>query len=72
MIQGQPAQVVGRVNMDMTTVDITNIKKVRVGDEVTLFGDQPSIEELAAAAQTLPYEILCRISPRVRRLQVGD
>lgn len=72
MIQGQPAQVVGRVNMDMTTVDITNINQVRVGDEATLFGDRPSIEEMADAAQTIPYEILCRISPRVRRVQVGD
>jgi alanine racemase len=57
--------------MDMTLVDVTNIPGVQEGDEVILFGESPTIEEIAQAADTIPYEILSRIPQRVRRLQKG-
>ena len=65
------APVVGKVCMDMTLVDVTDIPGVQEGDEVVLFGESPTIEEIAQAAGTIPYEILSRIPQRVRRLQKG-
>jgi alanine racemase len=70
-IHGAAAPVVGKVCMDMTLVDVTNIPGVQEGDEVILFGESPTIEEIAQAADTIPYEILSRIPQRVRRLQKG-
>jgi alanine racemase len=70
-IHGQVARVVGKVCMDMTLVDVTGISEVRVGDEAILFGSSPSLGEIAAAADTIPYEILSRIPARVRRIQKG-
>ena len=70
-IHGQEARVVGKVCMDMTLVDVTRIGEVRVGDEAVLFGASPTLSEIAAAADTIPYEILSRIPARVRRIQKG-
>lgn len=76
LVRGKPAPVFGRVCMDMLMLDITDIRNPEVGDEVILFGhspDQtPSITDLAEAADTIPYEILVRISPRVRRVYVRE
>jgi alanine racemase len=47
-------------------IDITGLE-VQVGDSVEVFGDHAAIEDLAAATDTIPYEILCRIPQRVRR-----
>jgi alanine racemase len=54
--------------MDMTTIDVTDLPDARDGDEVILFGAEHPIELLAAAAQTIPYEILTGIGPRVHRV----
>ena len=58
--------------MDMTMIDVTDIPEAQAGDEVVLFGKQGehflSVEKMASKAQTIPYEILVRISPRVRRI----
>lgn len=70
-IRGQQAPVVGKVCMDMTLVDVTQISGAQVGDSVELFGRQLPIEELASAAGTIPYEILSRIPMRVLREQRG-
>jgi alanine racemase len=70
-IHGQEARVVGKVCMDMTLVDVTGIDDLRVGDEAILFGSSPTLGEIAAAADTIPYEILSRIPARVRRIQKG-
>jgi alanine racemase len=61
--------------MDMTMVDVTDLPDCHVGDEAVLLGRQGA-EEITAAdmadwAQTNPYEILCRIAPRVPRLMTG-
>jgi alanine racemase len=61
MIAGRKARVVGRVSMNLTTVDVTDIEGVAVGDEVVLLGDGVSAEEHAAWSGTIAYDILCGI-----------
>ena len=60
--------------MDMLMVDVTELPNVRPGDEVTLFGRDGEaylpVEEIAQACGTIPYEILCDLSPRVKRVYV--
>jgi alanine racemase len=70
-INGQWAPYVGRVCMDMTMLDVTGLA-VQEGDEVILFGDSPSIEEIATSAGTIPYEIIAGISQRVKRIFIRD
>ena len=67
VIHGKKAPVVGNVCMDMTMVDITGIE-ANEGDEVIIFGEGFSIRELAARANTIPYEILTNTSERVKRI----
>lgn len=65
------APIVGRISMDLTTVDVTGIPGVEVADEVILLGSQDGLSvdarEHAELAHTIPYEILCAISKRVPR-----
>ncbi len=74
LVNGSRAPVLGRVTMDMTMLDVTDIPGVRVGDEVVILGRQGkgniSVWELADWAGTSPYEIFCGISARVPRLDV--
>lgn len=67
MIHGKSAPVVGNVCMDMTMLDVTDLP-CSEGDEVQLFGDAPTLGELAVAAGTIPYEIIAGISQRVHRV----
>jgi len=74
-IRGERYPVVGAVCMDMFMVDLgppdETVSPVAVGDEVVLFGqDGPSAAEVAAWAQTIPYEVCCGISARVPRRYV--
>jgi alanine racemase len=66
--------VVGRVSMDFTTVDLSAVPSAVVGDEVTVLDNDPiapnSVYRLAEIAQTIPYEVFCRIGPRVTRVGV--
>jgi alanine racemase len=75
LIRGQQAPIVGRVCMDMTMVDVTAIPEVTAGDEAVLIGRQGSLKisamDLAAWQATIPYEILCGIGHRVRRVYHG-
>jgi alanine racemase len=72
LVNGRRAPVVGRVSMDLLTVDLTDVPNPVVGDDVTLIDGDPlspaSIYAMARHADTIPYEILCRIGPRVRRI----
>lgn len=72
LVQGQPAPVVGRVCMDLAVVDVTDVDAVSEGDEVVLLGAQGSNEisagRMAAWLDTIPYEVLCAIGPRVPRV----
>ena len=71
LVRGRRAPVRGRITMDMTMVDVTDIPEVGPGDEVVLIGRQEgetiSASELASRAGTISYEILCGISHRVKR-----
>jgi alanine racemase len=67
LVNGKAAPVIGNVCMDMTMLDVTGIN-VREGDEVIVFGEHPTIMELAGAIGTIPYEILTNISSRVTRV----
>ena len=66
-IHGNLAPIVGTVCMDMLMVDVTEIN-CKEGDEVILFGENPTITEVAAKIGTIPYEILTSISARVKRI----
>jgi len=66
-INGKKAPIIGNVCMDMIMIDITEID-CGEGDEVILFGQEYSAEELAASATTISYELLTGISPRVPRI----
>lgn len=65
-IGGRRAKVVGRICMDMCMADVTGLD-VAPGDEVEVFGEHLPIEEVAALAGTVQYELLCAVSPRVHR-----
>jgi alanine racemase len=66
MINGVNARLVGRVSMDMITVDVTDVPGVTVGATVQLWGEALSVSDVAACAGTINYELLTRVSPRVK------
>jgi alanine racemase len=66
IVDGVRTSVVGRVSMDMMTVDLTPIANRRVGSKVTLWGDGLPIDEVAASAGTIGYELMCALASRVR------
>ncbi len=72
LIQGKRAPVVGRVCMDLTMVDVTDVPGVSAGTDVTLIGKQEDQQitaaDLAAWQGTIAYEVLCGIGPRVIRV----
>lgn len=68
LVNGKEAPVVGVVCMDMAMIDITDIKQVKEGDEVIIFGKELPIQQLAEWAGTIPYEIMTGISQRVKRV----
>ncbi|MGH9525027.1 MAG: alanine racemase [Terriglobales bacterium] len=74
LIRGHRARIVGAISMDMTIVDVTDIPGVQLGDEVTLLGRDGEHEidarEHARHTETIPYEVLCRITGRVPRRMV--
>jgi alanine racemase len=67
-VNGHLAPVTGSICMDMTMIDITGIADVHEGDEVIIFGNELSVEQVAQWAQTIPYEILTGVSQRVKRI----
>jgi alanine racemase len=67
IIHGKKAVILGKVCMDMVMVDITDIECAE-GDEVEIFGQHQSVEDLAKAAGTIAYEIIASIPERVPRV----
>ncbi len=65
LLGGERAGVVGRVSMDMLAVDVGSLPEVRVGDAAVLWGPELPVEQIAAHAGTIPYELLCSVSQRV-------
>ncbi len=74
LVRGRRVPVAGAITMDLTIIDVTDAPAARVGDPVVLIGrqgeDEITVQELAAAAGTIPYEIFCGIGPRVPRVGV--
>ncbi len=72
LVAGRRVPIVGRVTMDLTMVDLTDVPAAGVGDEVVLFGEQGretiAVEEVAGWSETLSYEVMCTIGKRVPRL----
>jgi len=71
LINGKRYPIVGRVSMDMTTVDIGH-DDVEHGAQVILWGDDLPVEEIAELVQTIPYELLCNITSRVQFRYISD
>ena len=67
LVNGQRGRLAGRVSMDMLTVDVTDLAEVTVGAQVQLWGEQLPVDEIAAAAGTIGYELLAGMPPRVPR-----
>jgi alanine racemase len=65
LVNGKRVSLIGRVSMDMLAVDLTGLQNVKVGDPVVLWGPNLPVEEVATHAQTIPYELFCRLTERV-------
>ena len=76
LVNGKRAPVVGRVCMDLTMIDVTDIGEIRLGDEIVLLGRQGeaeiSADEMAAWSNTISYEILTSIGARVARVHYNS
>lgn len=77
LVRGRRAPVVGRVSMDLLTIDVTDVAGASVGDEVVLLGSQESevitVEEIASLIGTISYEVFCSVGARVPRVyREGD
>ena len=68
VVNDQQAPVIGAVCMDMTMLDVTDIKNVKEGDDVIIFGKQLTVQDLAKWINTIPYEIMTAVSQRVKRV----
>jgi len=69
LIGGQRAPLAGRVSMDMIAVDVTDLPSVAVGERAVLWGEGLPVDEVAARAGTIAYELFCRVAPRVPRVE---
>lgn len=70
LVNGERVPLAGRVSMDTLVVDLGPTSTAAVGDPVVLWGDGLAVEEVAAAAGTISYDLLCRVGPRVARVVV--
>jgi alanine racemase len=75
IVRGAVVPFVGRTSMDMTVVDITGVPEARVGDAVTIIGRdggaEITLDDVAAQAETISYEILTGLRPRLPRVEKG-
>jgi alanine racemase len=65
LVNGVRTKTAGRVSMDMMMVDLTPVPDAKVGSPVTLWGRGLAIDEVAASAGTVGYELMCALAPRV-------
>ena len=69
--KGNKCKIIGRVCMDLTMIDVTNVKNIRIGSNITIFDDKNlTAKDIAKMIQTIPYDIVCGISKRVARLHI--
>ena len=75
IVNGQKARIVGRICMDQLMLDVTHIKDVKMGDEVTVFGDDQlinTVDDIAKANGTINYEVICSVGKRVPRVFISN
>ena len=65
LVEGVRVKTVGRVSMDMITVDLSRVPEARVGSPVVLWGEGMPVDDVATSAGTVGYELLCAVAPRV-------
>lgn len=71
LVNGVRTQVIGRASMDMITVDLRPVPAAAIGDPVVFWGRGLPVEEIAAHAGTIPYELLCSVRVRARFVESG-
>ena len=71
IVHGLRTRIVGRVSMDLLTVDLDGVPDAQVGSEVILWGDGLPVDEVAVRSGTVGYELLCAVAPRVPMVEVG-
>jgi alanine racemase len=71
LVGGKRTRTVGRVSMDMITVDITDIAHAKEGTGVVLWGENMPIDDVAKAAGTVGYELMCAVANRVKRVEIA-
>lgn len=69
LVAGQRVPLIGRVSMDLISLDLRGLPRAQLGDPVTLWGEGLPVDEVARAAGTIAYELLCRIGPRTMRVE---
>ncbi|QZE13445.1 bifunctional UDP-N-acetylmuramoyl-tripeptide:D-alanyl-D-alanine ligase/alanine racemase [Halosquirtibacter laminarini] len=72
LIKGGYAPTIGNICMDMCMVDITNVPDVSIGDEVVVFGPNHSIHHISDSLETIPYEVMTGIGPRVKKIYFSE
>ena len=74
ILRGKKVPIIGRISMDYTCLDIGNVPGVRIGDPVTLIGrdgdEEVTVNDIAGLAETTPYEVVCHIGKRVKRVHM--
>lgn len=63
LLHGQRVRQIGRVCMDMCMIDVTDIPDVKIGDVVTIFGEEGLLQEKADTVGTITYEMMCAVAP---------
>lgn len=72
LVNGVRVPLIGRVSMDMITVDLRPLPDARIGDPVVLWGEGLPVEEIARASGTIAYELLCKVTSRVEFQYLGE
>jgi alanine racemase len=71
LINGHRYPLVGRVSMDMITIDVTDLPSVSIGDQAILWGPSLSVTEIATLCNTIGYELMTQLSQRVPRRYIN-
>ena len=76
LVNGKKAKIVGRICMDQTMIDVTDIEDVKIGDEVVIFGTgengEMTADDLAKNTDTINYEVVCLVGKRVPRIYIKN
>ena len=68
-VNGHRAPTIGNICMDMCMLDVSGLD-VKVGDTVTIFGQDPTVQEIASILGTIPYEIMVSVPKRIERIKI--